>query len=78
MKAIEIKSKTNHKGELKINYQLYQSDLAVRVLILKNESAEDDEEEKLWSDSITTNPAFDFLKDPEEDIYSLEDGKPIT
>jgi hypothetical protein len=23
-------------------------------------------------------PAFDFLKDPEEDIYSINDGKPFN
>ena len=23
------------------------------------------------------NPAFDFLKDPEEDIYTLSDGRPF-
>lgn len=32
------------------------------------------EEEKIWMDSITKNPAFDFLKEPEEDNYSQKDG----
>lgn len=35
------------------------------------------EEEKLWMDSISKNPAFDFLKDCEEDIYSQKDGEPL-
>lgn len=26
---------------------------------------------------IMNNPSFDFLKDPEEDIYSYGDGKPF-
>jgi len=55
----------------------------VRVLILvpekKVESAVDqlDEEEKEWLRTAAANPAFDFLKDPEEDIYTLEDGRPF-
>lgn len=34
-----------------------------------------DEEE--WLYAATRNPAFDFLKDPEEDIYTLADGRPF-
>jgi len=30
-----------------------------------------------WLEAISRNPAFDFLKDPAEDIYSLKDGKPL-
>ena len=29
-----------------------------------------------WFLAIKNNPVFDFLKDPAEDIYTLEDGKP--
>lgn len=35
------------------------------------------EEEKLWIYSISKNPAFDFLKEPEEDNYSQKDGEPL-
>jgi tetratricopeptide (TPR) repeat protein len=31
-----------------------------------------------WLQAAATNPAFDFLKDPEEDIYTLADGKPFN
>jgi len=31
-----------------------------------------------WLQAIASNPAFDFLKDPEEDIYSPTDGKPFN
>ena len=27
-----------------------------------------------WLQAAATNPTFDFLKDPEEDIYTLSDG----
>jgi tetratricopeptide (TPR) repeat protein len=40
------------------------------------EDGEIDEHE--WLRAATSNPAFDFLKDPEEDIYTLADGKPFN
>lgn len=41
---------------------------------------QDDEtiDEREWLQAAATNPAFDFLKDPEEDIYTLADGKPFN
>jgi hypothetical protein len=36
-----------------------------------------DLDEKEWLQAAAINPAFDFLKDPEEDIYTLADGKPF-
>ena len=39
-------------------------------------SEEIDEQE--WLHATAKNPVFDFLKDPEEDIYTLTDGKPFT
>ncbi len=77
MKAIEIRSKTDDKGQLKIDYQLDRSDSHVRVLILLDEDTEEDEE-KLWIDAISKNPAFEFLHDSSEDIYSLHDGEPFN
>lgn len=40
---------------------------------------EDDEvaEEAAWLRAVAKNPAFASLADPEEDIYSVEDGKPF-
>ena len=35
------------------------------------------DEEALWMQSIASNPAFDFLNDPAENIYSITDGEPI-
>ena len=32
--------------------------------------------EKEWLYTAKLSPSFDFLKDPEEDIYTLSDGKP--
>ena len=47
----------------------------VRVIILIPEQTDIDERE--WLRAAATNPAFDFLKEPEEDIYTLADGKPF-
>ena len=37
----------------------------------------DDIEERAWMKAALMNPAFDFLNDPEEDIYGPGDGKPF-
>ncbi|MCD5407265.1 MAG: hypothetical protein LRZ99_06205 [Desulfotomaculum sp.] len=47
----------------------------VRVIILLSEEADIDERE--WLQAAVANPAFDFLEDPEEDIYTLADGRPF-
>ena len=46
----------------------------VRVIVLY--SPIDEWDEKEWLHATTRSPALDFLKDPEEDIYTLSDGKP--
>jgi len=38
---------------------------------------ESDIGESEWLKTAASNPAFDFLKEPEEDIYTREDGKPF-
>ena len=44
----------------------------VRVIILLPEESDLNEIE--WLRAAATNPAFDFLKNPQEDIYTLADG----
>jgi len=77
MKAIEIHSKTDKMGHLKIDYKLNRSEKDVRIIILLDEENSQVEEDKLWMESISKNPAFDFLNEPEEDIYSKNDGEPM-
>ncbi len=38
---------------------------------------EEEIDEKEWIRIANANPAFDFLKEPEEDIYTSEDGRPF-
>ncbi len=78
MKAIEINSKTDKAGHLKINYNLKKSERKVRVLILVDDDSFEHEEEEVWMSSISNNPAFDYLNDPAENIYSIKDGEPFN
>lgn len=48
---------------------------AVRAIILFPESEDLNENE--WLQAAAKNEAFVFLNDPEEEIYSLTDGKPL-
>lgn len=77
MEAIETFAKIDKKGFLRIDKPLRMHNRNVKVIILFNNDDEF-EEETLWLTSISNNPAFNFLKDTEEDIYSLNDGKPFV
>ena len=77
MKAIEINSKTDEHGHLKIDYKADQKDQRVRVLLLFDEDNGKEDDDVLWLQAISNNPAFDFLNNPEEDIYTLKDGVPL-
>ena len=46
----------------------------VKVIILVPDDTEPDE--KTWLEAARSNPAFEFLTDPTEDIYTAADGKP--
>ena len=37
----------------------------------------DDWSETEWLKASMSNPAFEYLRDPQEDIYTLRDGKPF-
>jgi PHD/YefM family antitoxin component YafN of YafNO toxin-antitoxin module len=45
----------------------------LETLLLKKAELEEYE----WLKNAIRNPAFDSLNDPEEDIYTLADGKPF-
>lgn len=76
MHAVEAYGRVHANGSLHINTPLPLKEGDVKVIIMYTE---DDEmtEEQMWIKTVSNNPAFDFLKDPEEDIYSLNDGKPL-
>ena len=43
-----------------------------------NEYETDEPTEEEWLKFLASSPAYDDLKDPAEDIYTLEDGKPFS
>ena len=77
MSVIEINSKTDSRGLLRFNYNLNKSNRKVKILIMVDDNKKASDEDALWMQSIASNPAFDFLNDPAEDIYSITDGEPI-
>jgi len=56
-----------------ITYADLQRLEAIEAILLKKA----EQEEYQWLKAALRNPAFDFLKHPEEDIYTLADGNPF-
>ena len=72
LKAIETTGTIDARCQLVLDEQIHVSrPTKVRIIILFPEEA--DIEEKEWLRAAATNPAFDFLKEPEEDIYDVVD-----
>ncbi len=75
MKAIATTGTVDDQRQLHLDEPLpIVGPSRVRVIIL---FSEDDIDEREWLLAAVSNPAFDFLKDPAEDIYTLTDGKPF-
>ncbi len=73
--AIETTGTIGANRQLTLDEDLPENVSAkVRVIVLVDE---DDLREREWLKAATKNDAFDFLNDKAEDIYTLEDGKPV-
>ncbi len=75
MRTVEIESVTDSTGSLHLDYALGSPDSRVKIFVLLDDK-NDMDDEKNWLSSISNNPAFDFLSDQEEDIYTSDDGEP--
>jgi hypothetical protein len=76
MTAIELTGTVNERRQLQLDDLLpIPGPKRVRVIVLY--PPVDEWSEMEWLQAAARNPAFDFLKDPEEDIYSIADGKPL-
>jgi hypothetical protein len=76
VKAIEITGTVNAERQLILDELLpIVGPAKVRVIILFPETTEIDEKE--WYRAAASNPAFDFLKETEKDIYLPIDGRPF-
>lgn len=73
MRAVETTGIVDEQSRLLLDKPLpFIGPSRVRVIVLVME--ENDIDEMEWLQAAASNPAFDFLKEPEEDIYTLADG----
>jgi hypothetical protein len=76
LRAVETSGTLDESNQLRLDSSLpLKAPRRVRVILLFPET--DDLNETEWLKAAASNPAFDFLRDPEEDIYTLEDGRPF-
>jgi len=77
MRAIETTGILNSQGQIQLDHPLHQDKPSrVRIIVLMPE--EEDLNDSTWLEAMSTNPSFAFLNNPEEDIYTLEDGQPVN
>lgn len=75
MTAIEAMGTIDENSQLQLDHSLPVSGpRRVRVIVLY---PLDDIEEPEWLRAAARNPAFRYLSEAEEDIYTLEDGRPF-
>jgi hypothetical protein len=78
MQAIEATGIVTSQGDIQLDQPLSNGKAQrVRVIILLTES-DSDIGEQTWRQAAATNPAFTFLHDAEENIYTLSNGKPTS
>jgi len=76
MSAIEMTGTIDENSQLKLDGSLpISGPKRVRVIILSD--WDDSDDEVSWRKYAAQNPSFQFLSEPEEDIYSVNDGKPF-
>lgn len=78
-KMLEVMGTIDEQQQLHLDAPLPLSGPSrVRVIIVFPEEADvADVDEKEWLRAARQSSAFDFLKDPTEDRYTLRDGKPF-
>ena len=75
LRAIELTGAIDEHGQLHLDRPLTLAEPGrVRVLVLLQEGSL---AEKDWLRAAAANPAFEFLKDPAEDVYTPADGMPF-
>ena len=75
MTAIETTGNVDAQHQLRLDEPLPIGPGRVRLIVLVPESAQIDE--NAWAKAAAASPAFDFLKEDAEDIYTVNDGKPF-
>jgi len=85
LRAIEISGTVDEEHRLHLDEDVpIGGPSRVRVIILVPGTSDDevraeqgDMDEAAWLRAAARNPAFNFLNDPQEDIYTLSDGRPF-
>lgn len=73
--AVEMTGTVNERRQLQLDDLLpITGPKWVRVIVLYSPADEWNEDE--WLYAAARNPAFAFLREAAEDIYSINDGKP--
>jgi hypothetical protein len=79
LRAIEATGTVDEAGRLSLDEPLPNVGPGrVRLLVLFGSAtglADHDIDERTWLHAGASNPAFDFLSDPAEEVYSPDDGK---
>ncbi len=70
LKAVELEGMIDENRQLKIEGQGPQR---VRIILLYPGNEDDDIDEEEWLYAAARNPAFAFLKEDSEDLYTLQD-----
>ena len=79
MRAVEMTGTVDENHQLRLDGVLpFAGPQRVRVIVLSplTEIA-DDWNEMEWLKASLGNSAFAYLRNPEEDIYTIHDGKPF-
>lgn len=79
MTAIEMTGTVDENHQLQLDGLLpFAGPKRVRVIVLSPLTEITDEfGEMEWLKASLSNSAFDYLRNPEEDIYTINDGKPF-
>lgn len=76
VRAFEVTGTIDEHQQLHLDAPLpVNGPTPVRLIVLLPDEPDLSEEE--WLRGVVESPAFEFLNDPEEDIYSLNDGVPF-
>lgn len=76
LRAIEVEGTVDEQHRLHVDEPLPVGGPGrVRVLVLIPDSPVPEDQE--WLRAAASNPAFDFLKHEEEDLYGRVDGRPF-
>lgn len=76
--ALEMMGTIDEHQQLHLHGPLPKGPKQVRVILLYPlADEEEDVDELAWLKTVAHNPAFAFLADPSEDIYTITDGQPF-